>query len=268
MLFDSFNRRINYLRISVTDKCNLRCQYCRPASGVPLKRHEDILSLEEIFEVAEYAVGHGIEKIRLTGGEPLVRKNVEHLVERIGKISGLKDFGMTTNGTLLPDYAFKLKKCGLHRVNISLDSLDPERYKEITRGGNLNQALEGIRAAKLAGLMPIKLNVVILPGINEDERDAFLKYGGNNDLEVRFIRKMDLKTGERYGIENNTTVGQCYLCDRLRLTCVGDLKPCLFSEYSVNIRRTGLKEAFNIALRNKPECGIKNERELMYQIGG
>ncbi len=268
MLLDSFNRRINYLRISVTDKCNLRCQYCRPESGIPLKKHKDILSLEEVFEVAEYAVALGIEKIRLTGGEPLVRKNIEYLVERIGRLTGLRDFGMTTNGTLLPDYAPKLKKRGLHRVNISLDSLDHERYREITRGGDLNQALDGIKAAKAAGLTPIKVNVVLIPGKNEDERESFLKFGKENDIEVRFIPKMDLKTGERYRIQSNTTVGQCDLCDRLRLTCFGDLKPCLFSEYSVNVRSVGLKEAFVMALKNKPECGAKNESDLMYQIGG
>ncbi|MFH1829430.1 MAG: radical SAM protein [Pseudomonadota bacterium] len=268
MLLDSYNRRINYLRISVTDKCNLRCQYCRPASGIPLKKHEDILSLEEIFEIAKYAVGLGIEKIRLTGGEPLVRKNIEYLVERIAKLPSLKDFGMTTNGTMLVDYAFKLKKCGLHRVNISIDSLDPDRYTQITRGGDLNQALLGIKAARLAGLTPIKLNVVLIPGQNEDEREAFLNFAKDNDLEVRFIRRMNLKTGERYGIESNTTVGQCELCDRLRLTCTGELKPCLFSEYSVNVRKAGLRDAFNIALKNKPECGAKNESEYMYEIGG
>lgn len=268
MLKDAFKRTINYLRISVTDKCNLRCTYCRPAEGVELIGHKDILSLEEMFEVAAHAVGMGIEKIRLTGGEPLVKKNIEFLVERIGALDGLRDFGMTTNGTMLRDYALKLKAGGLHRVNISLDTLDRERYREITRGGNLADALEGIEAAKDAGLAPIKLNVVVIPGVNEDERKSFLEFGRKNDVEVRFIRRMNLRSGERYGIESDTTVGQCDLCNRLRLTCTGDLKPCLFSEYNANVRVHGIERAFELALTNKPEFGETNRKELMHQIGG
>lgn len=265
MLYDCFQRNINYLRVSVTDKCNHRCRYCMPAEGIVLKRHEEILSLEEIFGVVEYAVGLGFEKIRLTGGEPLVRKNIEFLVGEIGRLPGIADFGMTTNGTLLPDYASKLKECGLHRVNISLDSLDGERYREITRGGELREALEGIEAAKEVGLTPIKLNVVTIPGFNDDERDDFLNFGRKNDLEVRFIPEMDLKRGYSASPDD---IGQCAKCNRLRLTCDGMLKPCLFNEYDVNVRTMGLKAAFETVLRNKPKAGEKNEKEMMYQIGG
>jgi len=268
MLKDAFHRTINYLRISVTDRCNLRCTYCRPAEGVELIGHKDILSLEEMYEVAAYAVGLGIEKIRLTGGEPLLKKNIEFLVERIGALEGLKDFGMTTNGTMLKGRARGLKASGLHRVNISLDTLNDERYREITRGGNLSDALEGIEAAKDAGLTPIKINSVLMPGVNEDERESFIEFGRKNEIEVRFIRRMDLVSGERYGIESDTTVGQCDLCNRLRLTCTGDIKPCLFSEYNANVRELGIERAFDLALMNKPECGGTNSRELMHQIGG
>ncbi len=268
MLFDAFQRKITYLRISVTDKCNLRCTYCRPAEGVRLVRHEDILSLEEIYEAAMYAVGMGVDKIRLTGGEPLVRKNIEFLVEMIGRLRGVRDFGMTTNGILLPAFADKLKSCGLKRVNISLDSLKNDRYKEITRGGELGLALDGIEAAKAAGLTPVKLNCVVIPGVNEDEREDFLEFGERKKIEVRFIRRMDLASGERYGIESDTTVGQCQLCNRLRLTSTGELKPCLFSEYNVNIRQLGIERAFELALRNKPEFGRTNGRDLMHEIGG
>ncbi|MFA4875262.1 MAG: radical SAM protein, partial [bacterium] len=247
---------------------NLRCTYCRPAEGVTLVKHQDILSLEEMYEVAAYAVGMGVNKIRLTGGEPLVKKNIEFLVEMIGRLPGVKDFGMTTNGALLPAYAQKLKSCGLHRVNISLDSLDHDRYREITRGGELACALDGIKAAKAAGLTPIKLNVVIIPDLNEDERESFLKFGERNEIEVRFIRRMDLRSGERYGIESDTTVGRCDACNRLRLTCTGELMPCLFSEYSINIRELGIERAFELALRNKPEFGGTNQRDLMHEIGG
>jgi len=268
MLHDAYKRRISYLRVSVTDKCNLRCTYCRPPEGVSLLRHEDVLSLEEIYDVVDYAVSIGIEKIRLTGGEPLVRKNVEHLIERIGRLEGLRDFGMTTNGTLLASRARDLKEAGLHRVNISLDTLKPERFREITRGGDFSDALAGIEAAKIAGLTPIKLNVVIIPGVNDDEREDFISFGEQNDIEVRFIPRMDLSKGERFGIESETTVGQCELCNRLRLTCTGDLLPCLFNEYNVNVRKLGLERAFELALENKPEFGQKNEGRLMHQIGG
>jgi len=268
MLVDAFQRNIRYLRISVTDKCNLRCIYCRPAEGIGLLSHGEILSLEEIFDVAAYAVDSGMDKIRLTGGEPLVRKNIEFLVEKIGSLPGVRDFGMTTNGTMLKDRAKGLKACGLHRVNISLDTLMSDRYRMITRGGEIARAIEGIEAAKDAGLTPIKLNVVIIPGVNEDERESFLEFGRNNEIEVRFIRRMDLRSGERYGIESDATAGRCSLCDRLRLTCIGDLKPCLFSEYNVNVRKLGIERAFELALANKPEFGRTNAKEYMCQIGG
>ncbi|MBU0482819.1 MAG: radical SAM protein, partial [Proteobacteria bacterium] len=134
MLIDSFGRQINYLRVSVTDKCNLRCQYCMPAEGIKLKQHADILRLEEILEIVKYAADLGISKVRLTGGEPLVRKNIEFLIENLAQIPAIKDLAMTTNGVLLADRAFNLKKLGLQRVNISLDSLDPKKYQQITRG--------------------------------------------------------------------------------------------------------------------------------------
>ncbi|MFH0799927.1 MAG: radical SAM protein [Pseudomonadota bacterium] len=268
MLIDRFQRHINYLRISVTDKCNLRCRYCMPEAGIVLKKHEEILSLEELHEVAAYAVSTGFTKIRLTGGEPLVRKNIEFLVEEIGRLPGLKDFGMTTNGSMLADFAHKLKARGLHRVNISLDSLEPEKYREITRGGDLQRVFEGIDAARAAGLIPIKLNVVLIHGWNDDEKDSFLAFGREKDIEVRFIPRMDLKTGHRGVVECDTMVGLCDRCNRLRLTCDGLLKPCLFSGYGVNVREAGIAEAFALALRNKPEAGVKNEKEVMCQIGG
>ena len=239
-----------------------------PEAGFPLKRHEDILSLEELFQVAAYAVSIGFSKIRLTGGEPLGRKNIEYLVSLIGKLDGLKDFGMTTNGWLLPTYAASLKEAGLHRINLSLDSLDPEKYRYITRGGELAHALAGLDAAQVAGLTPVKINVVLIPGWNDGEKDTFLTFGETHGVDVRFIPQMDLHTGQRQGVEGNTTVGQCALCNRLRLTCDGWLKPCLFSEYQVNIRDAGIAQAFDQALHNKPEYGSRNEKENMYQIGG
>lgn len=268
MLMDPFQRRIHYLRLSVTDKCNLRCTYCRPAEGVKLVAHEDILSLEEIYGVAAHAVDLGIDKIRLTGGEPLVRKNVEFLVEMIGGLPGLRDLSMTTNGVALSSRASTLKARGLHRVNISLDTLQGDRYRAITRGGEIADALRGIDAALDAGLTPVKINAVVIPGVNEDEREAFLEFGERKGVEVRFIRRMNLTSGERYGVDGSTTVGQCELCNRLRLTCTGDLKPCLFSACGFNVRNLGVERAFELALRNKPERGQTNTREPMYHIGG
>ena len=134
-MFDRFDRRIDYLRISVTDKCNLRCIYCMPADGVKMVRHEDVLSFEEILDVARTAVGMGVRKVRLTGGEPLVRRGLLDLVSMIARIDGIADYSMSTNGVLLARYAGPLREAGLHRVNVSLDAVDPDRYRELTGGG-------------------------------------------------------------------------------------------------------------------------------------
>ncbi|MBN1387648.1 MAG: radical SAM protein, partial [Bacteroidales bacterium] len=146
-MYDRYNRRINYLRVSVTDRCNLRCRYCMPAEGIKLISHDDILSFDEITDFVKVAVDMGIDKVRLTGGEPLVRKDLPVLVEMLAGIKGIKDFSMTTNGTLLGKFAKTLADAGLQRVNISLDTMDPLKYTWLTRRGDLNQALEGIDAA-------------------------------------------------------------------------------------------------------------------------
>ncbi len=160
-MLDRFNRNIHYLRISVTDRCNLRCTYCMPEEGIKLIDKKDILSLEEIVNVVKIgAEKFGIRKIRLTGGEPLVRKGIVELVRQISSIDGIEECTMTTNGILLPGFADSLKKAGLKRVNISLDTMSPEKFRMITRGGDLEQVIEGIRAARSAGLTPVKINVV------------------------------------------------------------------------------------------------------------
>jgi len=143
-MLDRFNREIFYLRISVTDRCNLRCIYCMPAKGIKLKRADEILSYEKIIQIVRKAAKLGIYKIRLTGGEPLVRKNISYLVSQLKRLEGIREVSMTTNGILLASMASELKEAGLDRLNISLDSLDPELYKYITRGGNVNRVLEGI----------------------------------------------------------------------------------------------------------------------------
>lgn len=189
---DRRKRDINYLRISVTDLCNLRCQYCMPEEGVVKKRHEDLLTLEEIYQVVEACVALGIHKIRITGGEPLIRKGIIGLIERISQIEAIQDLAMTTNGILLKKYAKDLKKAGLNRVNISLDSLDEEKYRRITRGGNLKEVLQGIEAAKEEGLFPIKLNVVLIDELNSDEILDFAMWTMEEPIEIRFIELMPI----------------------------------------------------------------------------
>jgi len=168
-MFDKYNRQIDYLRISVTDRCNLRCTYCMPEQGVAPKSHHDILSYEKILEVVKEAISLGIRKIRLTGGEPLVRKGILFLVEQLKKLPGLEELTLTTNGVLLDKMAQPLKKAGLDRVNISLDTLDPGKYKKLTRIGDIKNVLKGIDAVIEAGFKNTKINMVLIPGFNDNE---------------------------------------------------------------------------------------------------
>ena len=187
---DSFQRPINYLRISVTDRCNLRCVYCMPEDGIGLMSHYDILSYEEILTIVKAAAQLGINRVRLTGGEPLVRAGVADLVEMITDIGTIKDIAMTTNGVLLAKYATELKEAGLDRVNISLDTLKPERFYEITRCGKLEDTLNGIKAAEEAGLNPVKINMVAMAGVNDDEIIDFARKTVTDGWNVRFIEQM------------------------------------------------------------------------------
>jgi cyclic pyranopterin phosphate synthase len=191
-LIDLYGRKHNYLRISVTDRCNLRCLYCMGPEGVKLIPHRRILTYEEILEVVKAGAALGISKVRLTGGEPLVRKGLLHLVEEISRVPGISDLAMTTNGLLLPDFAGPLKEARLQRVNISLDSLKPAVYRKITRGGELARALAGIEAALAAGLKPVKINIVLMKGINHREVPAFLKLALEKELHLRFIEYMPI----------------------------------------------------------------------------
>ena len=189
-LIDAYGRRINYLRLSVTDRCNLRCSYCMPAQGVKLLPHDRLLSYEDLLRVATQAVAVGIEKIRVTGGEPLVRKGIVGFLERLAKIPGLKELVLTTNGTLLEGMARQLKDAGVQRLNISLDSLDAGTYAGITRGGDLKAALAGMEAAGSAGFPPHKINVVLMRGVNDHEILDFVKLTLEKPYTVRFIECM------------------------------------------------------------------------------
>lgn len=197
LMKDSFGREINYLRVSLTDRCNLRCEYCMPEKGVSKLQHCDILTLEETYEAIKAFVSLGISKIRFTGGEPLVRLGIVDLISKVSKLEGVKDIAMTTNGVLLEKYAEDLKEAGLTRVNISLDTMDENKYRSITRGGELVQVLKGIEAAKKAGLSPIKINTVLIGGFNEDEIPDFVNLTKNEDIDIRFIELMPI--GEAAG---------------------------------------------------------------------
>ncbi len=189
-IIDKYFRRINRLRISVTELCNLRCIYCRPESGLELARHKDILTYEEIAVVVRHAVKLGIKSFRLTGGEPFARRNIEHLLYMLGNIQGIEDLAITTNGIYLKNYARVLKEIGLFRLNISLDSLEEAKFERITRGGKLKDVLDGIEEVLCLGFRNTKINVVAMKGINDDEFEEFARLTLERDLEVRFIEYM------------------------------------------------------------------------------
>ncbi|MEG0074279.1 MAG: GTP 3',8-cyclase MoaA [Eubacterium sp.] len=195
---DHFGRKINYMRISITDLCNLRCVYCMPEAGISKYKHTHNLSFENIEALVRAGISLGIDKIRLTGGEPLVRRGVLDLVKKIGAIPGVRDFAMTTNGILLPQMADDLKAAGLKRLNISLDTLNAEKYKKVTRWGKLEDALGGIKAAKNAGFTPLKINVVLIKGFNDDEIESFVDMTREEPIEIRFIELMPLGDSTDY----------------------------------------------------------------------
>jgi len=266
-VYDRFNRNINYLRISVTDRCNLRCSYCMPEEGIQLLKHSDILTFDEITNFTRAAVENGVTKVRLTGGEPLVRKGITALVRMISDIKGIVDLSMTTNGILLKNFAHELKSAGLHRVNISLDTVDPVKFAAITREGNVYDVFEGIEAAKNAGLLPVKINCVVKESQEEVEAKGVTRFCLENRLEIRYIRQMDLIQGHFSTVEGGTG-GNCSLCNRLRLTANGKLKPCLFDNTEFDVRKLGYEEALRLAVKLKPECGSINETGTFYNIGG
>jgi len=266
-MYDSFNRQISYLRISVTDRCNLACSYCMPEQVLALKAGKKILEFYEIAEIVRTLAPLGISKIRLTGGEPLVRKDLDELVRMISAIAGIREITMTTNGLLLAGLARRLAAAGLDRVNISLDTLNPERYREITRGGDIRRVKQGIEAARNAGLNPVKINCVITPDTTEEELKSLKAFCRPRDLELRFIRQMNLGSGRFWKVEGGEG-GNCALCNRIRLTSDGRFIPCLFSDREFHIQEYGIIAAFQRAIEQKPERGRVNSRNTFYGIGG
>jgi cyclic pyranopterin phosphate synthase len=192
VLEDSYHRTIDYLRISITDRCNLRCIYCRPWQEIGKKSHQEILRYEEIVRLTSLMAQLGIKRARVTGGEPLIRRDLLPLIEELAKIELLEEVSLTTNATKLAHFAGQLKKAGVNRINISLDSLNEKRYAQITGVGNLNDVLTGIEEALRVGLDPLKINMVVMKGINDDELEEFALLTLNKNLHIRFIEFMPI----------------------------------------------------------------------------
>lgn len=199
MLLDPFGRTVTYLRISVTDRCNLRCVYCMPPEGVAWQPHENILRYEEIMEVVRTAASLGVREFRLTGGEPLVRKNLAALVGMMAETPGVEDISLTTNGLLLENQIEDLAAAGLKRINVSLDTLDAEKFARITRGGSLEKVLRGLEKAEQAGIQPIKLNVVMMRGVNDDELVEMARLSFKKPWHIRFIEMMPVNNQQPWG---------------------------------------------------------------------
>jgi len=304
--------KANYLRLSVTDHCNLSCFYCRPSEAVRHLKREEFLSFEEISHIVSLAVDWGIRKVRITGGEPLLRNNIVQLTRMLSGIEGIRDLPITTNGVKLEEFAPLLKEAGVSRVNVSLDSLNKKGFTRITGQDNLGQVLRGIKAAKKAGLTPVKINVVVLKGINEGDILDFVNFALENNLIIRFIEYMPTNGLEQndwyfsnsrvkeiierkwgslepipffagsvaryYKIDDTKVVlgfispisqPFCHQCNRLRLTAIGKLKPCLASNLEIDIRKPlrekagehEIKILFDLAMKEK----LKGRPEPPYQ---
>lgn len=288
---DGFGREIRYLRISVTDLCNLRCRYCMPEDGICKKNHADMLTEDEMVQAVRVAASLGITKVRITGGEPLVKKNILSICQRISQTEGIQEVCITTNGIQLPTLAKPLREAGVSRLNISLDTLNPEKYRFITRNGNLEDAIAGIQSALDAGFEKIKLNAVLIGGFNDDEIPQLASLTQQWPVDMRFIEMMpmydsgdfdstafipcsrvlealqelapvspDGSVAKLYrlpesigniGLISPVSTHFCGKCNRIRLTADGKIKPCLHSGVEYSLK--GLDEA---AMRAQLEQAI------------
>lgn len=239
---DALGRNINYLRISVTDRCNLRCRYCMPEEGIEKKEHMEMLTLEEIFEIVKVCTALGTDKIRITGGEPLVRLGLIGLIEKIAAIDNIKDIALTTNGILLKKLANDLREAGLKRINISLDTMNKEKYRRITRGGDIKYVLEGIDEALKVGLLPIKINTVLIKDFNEDELQDFIKLTLSENIDVRFIELMPL--GQAAGFASEHYLPNAKVLERFKelepVEAVDKSSPAKYYKLPGAIGRVGL----------------------------
>ncbi len=321
---DSFDRRIDYLRISITDRCNLKCFYCRPDKKIKYYDKGEVLKDDEIVRIVRIAHKYGVRKVRLTGGEPLMRKNILRLISSL-KETGIHELGLTTNGIKLSEHALDLKRAGLDRVNISLDTMDAEKYKQITNGGDISLVLKSIKASEKAGLTPVKINTVPISGLNDNEIESFASLTFKHNYHIRFIEFMPATCGNVWekskcvkssevlkiisklgdleqmkfrgkgpsrnyrlkgaagvvGIISPISDHFCDHCNRLRLTAVGKIRPCLFSKEEVDLKtpmRRGASDAdieslFCHAIQIKPKGhdinkGLVDQIDTMSKIGG
>lgn len=314
-LLDSFNRKIDYLRVSVTDRCNLRCIYCMPREAPRCASKADILGSKKLLLFVKIARKYGLKKVRLTGGEPLLRPDLAELIKGIKGV-GIKDVSLTTNGILLSKHLQGLKNAGLDRVNLSLDTMRPERFTMLTRGGRIKNVLEAINMVEAAGLIPIKINMLPIRGINDDEIASFAALTLERPFHIRFIELMSvwekawgdyslvkskeamtlikdalgpLKWNGQAGSSRNYALKGargvigfispesnhfCSSCNRLRITARGKLRPCLFSDFEVDLKKARseeeLEEMLLLAVKKKP--AERNSACLpfnaMSQIGG
>ena len=279
---DTYGREISYLRLSVTELCNLRCRYCMPEDGVFKKRHEDMLTHEEMVLAVRAAASLGITKLRITGGEPLVKPDIVPLCRELSQIEGIRELCLTTNGTLLPKLAAPLREAGVDRLNISLDTLDESKYRRITRRGELSEALRGIEAALHEGFEKIKINAVLIGGFNDDEIPALAELTKQYPVDVRFIELMPMYDSGDFGPEafipytvvterlpelapatadggvaklyrlpgaqgnigliSPVSAHFCAACNRIRITADGKIKPCLHSSEEISIKGMSLAE--------------------------
>ncbi|HOF00595.1 MAG TPA: radical SAM protein [Spirochaetota bacterium] len=267
-MIDCFNRNINVLRISLTDSCNLKCFYCYEEEKSAPTIHK--IDKNKIIEIVKTAAKMGLNQIKLTGGEPLLYKEIPEVVYDIRQVKEIDDISMTTNGVLLAEYAEILKKNGLDRVNVSLDTLDRDVYRQITGFDLIDKVFEGIDRAKKNNLTPIKINTVFLKGVNDNEIPEIKSFCKKNNLEFQLINRMILDQNKKDSeSKNSDKPPDCSKCNRIRLTSDGKLLPCLFSEKFIDLTgytdySAALKDCINI----KPERGEKKSAKQMFQIGG
>jgi len=318
-MLDKKGRIIDYLRVSLTDRCNLRCIYCMPEDGVDKKYHQDILRFEQVEKIITASAALGIKKVRLTGGEPLILKGLDKLIAHTASMPSIDDISLTTNGILLADMAKDLNKAGLKRVNISLDTLKADKFNDITRLGDINKVFAAIDKCLSLNMVPIKINTVLMKGMNDDEIGDFIKLTKDMPIQIRFIELMPIGEGFKYfdkcsmkveeiierfpelvQIKDDSRVASVYKmpgykgsiglispisckfcsdCNRIRLTSVGTIKPCLHSAEEIDLipYLDDEQELINVirnAVYNKPaEHHLETERKsetkrMMYQIGG
>jgi GTP 3',8-cyclase len=304
VLFDSFKRKIDYLRLSVTDRCNLRCKYCMPGKGIRLAEREELLTYEEILKAAKILGELGIRKLRLTGGEPLLREDILELISGLSSLKDIEDISITTNGILLKKYLGRLHKSNISSINISLDSLNRENYREITRGGDIEKVTDSINEAINIGIKRVKVNVVQSNVLTTEDIEGFIKWAIEKPLDIRFIEmmpimepgliecsvssqpgeagkpetsmekifsimgkfgsyiKLDEKRGfgpaEYYRIENSkgsigfikNDIGACFFCNRIRITPLGVLRLCLFSDDGLDLKELLRSETADKNIKN------------------